>query len=350
LSTGTRAVSTPQSQPASAADVAASLDDPSPSPSETEECLGEESRPSRGYFGRFGSVVLKTGCQRPTRVDLYEKVRSALERDSRVSLIEEALARPEWMAAFVMYPDDDGSQEDLLTETDHFHAVRLRDPLVFTVRVPKRNQPRFKDSDDIPTDIYYTAWDGVSLIVLWDRPLALREPPRSGGHVVVDILKDVSQAAGFDLYVQACNPACTNIFAHQVLRIEQYKESEHPTAHVVEGSKRPVVDVHVGALSNGSDVAMMIYRGFGFRMMQFARLKNSSRRLRAVEQLVRKRLAKLLQLQYSRNSRRTLHLRERVSALWTHRNDRSTERRLAAALWLGLARIEVTGQVSGVAS
>ncbi len=110
------------------------------------------------------------------------------------------------------------SAERLLTGADYMSVLLLPEPVLFTVRVPKKNQPTKHGFDDVPSDTYDVAWDGVTAWVIWAQ--SSPDIPKSGGHVVRDVLDDAARALGGGVYEQACSPGCTNIFLHTTLRLK----------------------------------------------------------------------------------------------------------------------------------
>ncbi|WP_047524617.1 hypothetical protein [Microbacterium sp. ZOR0019] len=137
----------------------------------------------------------------------------ALSADTRVSEVITAPPAPEFDNArtvpfFYIDPDRDGPTLGV----EQFQAFRLNTALEFRVRVPAKNQPKYRSMDDVPTDDYLVSWDGTVLYVQWDQ-----ENPAStgsGGHVVLSIVEEIARAAGYEAVVMACSRGCHHRFIH----------------------------------------------------------------------------------------------------------------------------------------
>jgi len=318
--------------------------DLTPQMAEEPEGDGPAEVPLDYFFARYGTFMLVTTGKVPESHDLKNRLEAAVRSESRISSSKPITVRREWTYGTYFYPQRSRTNESaLLSNSDRFTAIHLSDPVAFTVTVPIKNQPEFRGVADIPTDTYYAAWDGVTAIVLWPRQVTDKLPPRSGGHVVIDILHDLASSAGLEFYAQACNPSCTNVFAHQVMRGERLRGVKSISRVKLRG--RPCVDVHLHADGDLSDVAAALGSLIGHEGFFFAQFKNYARRIRDLESYARSMVDRLLGLSLGRIQRSQLSLFKQIKELRVHRSDMRQMRLLISSLWLVLARIEAIRSV-----
>jgi hypothetical protein len=301
----------------------------------------EESEvPEDYFFGRFGTFMLIAPERVPSADDLRDGLEQAIRRDNRIVDAMPVSIKKEWISRMPVYPrGSETTDQALLSNEDKLGAIRFRDPIAFTVKIPIKNQPPFRGIDDIPTDTYYAAWDGITAVVLWQRKPEDRRPPRSGGHIVIDVLRDIAKAAGLGFYAQACSPGCTNLFAHRVMRIERVHGSNRFS---IRGSDNYAMcaDVHVHSEGGPDEVALGILRTTGQEGYTFAIYKNYARRIRDLEVYARSMVNELLALNHERIERSKLPLFRRFRQFLVKRSDERRVRLLMSSLWLALARIE----------
>lgn len=137
----------------------------------------------------------------------------ALQSDTRVSEVITAPASVEFDNArtvpfFDIGPDEDGPALGV----EAYEALRLNSSVEFRVRIPAKNQPRYRSMDDVPTDEYLVSWDGTVLYVQWDQDHP--GSTGSGGHVVLTIIEEITRSAGFEAVVMACSRGCHHRFIH----------------------------------------------------------------------------------------------------------------------------------------
>lgn len=310
----------------------------------------ESGHTSSACFARFGSFMLSAPCGHPPSEVVIERVCGALRDDPRIKEIGEVRIRPEWTATRESYPHtrhSDADADALLSGSDHFHSVRFSDPIAFTVSVPIRNQPAFKGYRDVPTDTYWVAWDGVTAVVLWERESDLRvgdntaSVPRSGGHVVADILHAAASAAGFDLYVQSCSPNCENLFAHRLLWIDTVAPtSKQPMLKVVRESLGQNLAIELRSDGQGTDLALDLLHSLRLEGGYFAHFKNSAQRIFDLDDLAHKLVGELLELHYDRNLRRRKPVHLQPIASWKARGERRRAEEIIASLWLAISRVQ----------
>ena len=238
-----------------------------------------------------------------------------------------------------LFPDEARtSPAGVLHGTDAFVVREFRHPICFQVRVPAKNQPLHFEFNDVPTDTYYVAWDGMNVVVMWVQ--GADDFPMSAGQVVADIVADaVTQCNGY-LYIQNCSPGCTFNFAHRTLRLGLDEDVE--LFEIVDSAPgEPTVDLFLPGLTTPLQqvdyVAAMI-RG---SLTEFAEFKNYGRRLIDLETAVRIDLTEVLSLlhRHSEIAGMSLGLRK-LRARWSARRWRREARALVARTWLGMANIE----------
>jgi hypothetical protein len=227
------------------------------------------------------------------------------------------------------------SADDLLRSTDSFLGLRIYDNIVFEVKVPVKNQPKHYGADDVPSDEYIAAWDGITLYVAWRNKSGYI--PRSGGHIVTGILSDALVKMGDILYNQACEPNCTNQFMHTTLICLPGEEGKE----IRMGSR---VDLSAQILDpNPNDLhgllkrlAVLLDDGAKY----FATFKNLGNRLAWVESLVRTDTDLLLNHYYEMQNRKVLSMKTRVKKMRETRSIKTDIRLRLARVWLGLSNIE----------
>lgn len=303
--------------------------------------LSEEAEvPADYYFGRYGTFMLIAPESMPSAEHLRDRIERAIRKDNRIVDAMPVSIKKEWTRQILVYPRHaETTDEALLSSQDARSAVRFSDPIAFTVKIPIKNQPPFRGLDDIPTDTYYVAWDGITAVVLWLREAGDRRPPRSGGHVVIDILRDIANGVGMRFYAQACSPGCTNVFAHRVMRIERVRASRKFSIRGSDDYAR-CVDVHLHNEGGPQDIVLGIVQTTGQEGYNFAIYKNYACRIRDLEKNARSMVDELLSLNHQRIERSKLSVVRRLRDVWAKRSDERRVRLLMSSLWLALARIE----------
>jgi hypothetical protein len=305
------------------------------------EADGPEETPCDYYFVRYGTFMLLARDEVPSVDKLKERLETAIKNESRISGFDPVALRKEWTSSFSVYPRrKDTTDNAMFSGSDRRKALRLSDPISFTVTVPIKNQPEFRGYADIPTDTYYVAWDGITAVVAWDRRADQKKPPRSGGHVVVDILRNLAKSVDLDLYAQACSPGCTNMFAHPIMRLERV-EAPKTTRPRIAATAFPCINVHFHCSGEARDVAVAIDRAVANQGYTFALFKNYARRIMDLEALARTKVSTLLKIDYDRIKRLQLSPLDRVKEAWRHRSDKRQARLLVSSLWLVFSSIEL---------
>jgi hypothetical protein len=296
--------------------------------------------PEDYYFGRYGTFLLLAPERMPSADDLRDGLEKAIRDDNRIISAMSVSIKKDWLNRTRVYPKRaDTTDRALLSNEDYRDAIEFSDPVAFTVKIPIKNQQPFRGVEDIPTDTYYAAWDGITAVVLWRRESGDRRPPRSGGHIVIDVLRDIAASAGLGFYAQACSPGCTNVFAHRVMRIERVRGQRKFSIRGVDDYTK-CVNVHVHNDGGPEEIAAAILETTGSEGYFFAIYKNYARRIRDLEKYARSTVNELLALNHQKLERSQQPLAKRLRNLWANHSNERYVRVLMSSLWLSLARIE----------
>ncbi|MFI5661566.1 hypothetical protein [Streptomyces sp. NPDC051684] len=209
-------------------------------------------------------------------------------------------------------------------------------PILFKVVIPIKNQPQHHNADDIPTDTYWVAWDGVVVMVLWRHERA--HIPRSGGQVILQLLEQVCGTANLGVLNQACSPACTNVFMHSDLVVTQLEDLDE--CRVLDFD-RTTVDVAAPANEEPEDILIDLFYSFGRASFHFARQKNLGRRIIDLEAEAWRRASHLLAHYSAHVEAAASPVRKRVVMRWRNRGWRSEVRSLSAQTWVCMTGIEL---------
>jgi hypothetical protein len=299
-----------------------------------------------GYFARFGSFILTSDADGGL-ADARERMVLALSDDTRVEDLVAGDLREPWSHRLRVFPVDEPSSESDLLDGNDIRVGFFWSPfLTFKVHVPKRHQPLFKETEDLPGSDYFVVWDGVTAIVLWPRGRGVHRPPKSGGHVVVEVLQDAAVRAGLMLVVQACSSGCDNLFAHPVLHVTQFPGPEEPTNY--RSIEKLVIDAHLHVDGGAPEVVEKLGKSILYSAHWFARFKNVSRRILDLEYTARGMVDELLTLDFNRNRTQGRNVLLRLLfgfVEWAQglagRGAKVRSRALISSLWLAMSVIEL---------
>lgn len=269
---------------------------------------------------------------------VVDQLIEALRSDTRVLDVVAPDLNDYWTSRKTMYPDRQRTMAShILTGQDRFKVLELSNYLRFKVRVPLKNQQPHHGSDDIPSDTYWVAWNGISIFVMWSQES--ERLPISGGHVVEDILDDVLGAINCRLYVQSCGPGCDFGFIHTNLRthvddaVERYSVEPYDSRSVKFSSFVDFSD----PLRDIEWVAMSFTQG----LSDFATFKNVGRRIIDMEDAVRRDLSHLLGHYHEHTVLAASKYSPKIMLKrWKSRAWRKEAWSLIASIWLGMANIE----------
>lgn len=264
-----------------------------------------------------------------------------LKADTRVLQVIPPELNEHWTQRVTVFPDAERSPtpDGVLTGRDQFKILELSSAIRFEVRVPMKNQKAHHGAEDIPSDTYWVAWNGVSIFVMWKQEDDSWFPI-SGGHIVEEVLRDVLEQIGCGLYVQACGPRCDYGFLHTGIRVSTDPNVDDFT--LTEGTDGRTVDyASFAELANPLEglefLAMSLSSGLG----GFATFKNSGRRIIDIEDALRSDLSHLL-FHYHEHTVLVASGRAPMALYnrWKARKWRKEAWSLISSIWLGMANIE----------
>jgi hypothetical protein len=304
------------------------------------------------FVGRLGTFFLNINgklLEEPGE-EIYQAVLAAVKKDNRVVSTRDASFDSAFSEKRQRYPFlGEKKDDDLINGSDYFINMMFWHPFAFEVLVPKKNQPIINGNDDVPTDHYWAAWDGVTLVVIWKGDKSKRYPPISGGHVVEEILRAATQSIGADLVVQPCDLGCSSMFVHRCLLINQRAGTGRLDFRITQHEKWATV-AHFDLDFTGSpiEVAEQIHSNVGFSSDCFASFKNLSRRLFDLEEVSMSLTNELLDLDSQALNRSKGKLLTRslkivgnsFKTAWTGVGGRRTSNRIISSLWISMLRIE----------
>jgi len=247
----------------------------------------------------------------------------------------------DWSHQYTAYLpiDEDADPSRVLEATRHVHGQLFSEPVSIDLRVPRKNQPKVFEDDEIPSERYHVLWDGRSLLVAWEQPLE-NSVGNSGGHIVEEILEQATNSIDAGLVVQACNPQCRYVFLHTAIRAT----ADHAAATDWSVSSRPddpwLMDVVVSSDDSLGHVSSIVWWHVRASLRAFADMKNRGRQILELEGVLRADLDQLNRLHHERATASQQSLGKRIKALWTYRSWRRISRYYLARLWLGLGSLE----------
>jgi hypothetical protein len=316
----------------------------------TNSQVSVESQPGPYRMCRIGNLLWKLpeSKDRPalkvmSPADKRQAIRevcSALEQDSRVVNVMVPDISPDFTVRSTFYPDlNRTSEDDLLNGADAFQVLELSDPIRFHMHVPKKNQPQWHGWDNIPTEDYFVAWDGISAFVLWEQDSD--RIPLPGGQIVTDILSFALATTQAELYIQACSPDCDNIFFHTNLYLHPDEDYTYDGApKIVRRKDENAVDVAIPADESNFEILEWLHSYLGSPASHFAKLKNLGRRVMDIESSIRDQMAHLLSHYYEHAAITAKPLWRSLKDRWRIRWWRREARQILAGLWLSLANVE----------
>ncbi len=274
--------------------------------------------------------------------------REALAADPRVTEVLPATDRQDVDNARThTYFEFKSDQPNLIDAVETYQAMRLNQSIWFRVRVPVKNQPLYRNVDDVPSDEYLVAWNGISLAVQWDQ--SERTATGSGGHIVLDILESAGESAGFPVVVLACSPGCKHRFFH--FDVVSFEGDDQPDHYHVYG------ETHVGQAvcspwGRGSTDVETLRMNFGslVRLLeQYGATKILADHIAFLQGRARADATEILAIAYERAAaRRFPRVSGAISDRWALLGSRRRTRQLIAGLWLALASVDsLTGSWKG---
>ncbi len=297
---------------------------------------GQSTEKQFDYVCRIGTIYLAVPNDSGPE-DRLKAIAGALENDSRVISISTGNQNPAYMHHRQFFPAwDTRDPEAVITGSDVFTALQFHLPITFKVVVPVKNQPKHHNADDIPTDTYWMAWDGMVATVLWKHPGG--EIPRSGGQVILEILEKAAGEIGCSVYNQACSPGCENVFMHADMALRKTAGVE--AAHVT-SSHHSTVFVDIASSEDDRESLRSIVSNLTISCRHFSEQKNIGRRVLDLEIASWAQLSHLLGHYTEHVKISTLPFLKSLKRRWNNRGWRSEVRTLSAQIWLCLTAMEV---------
>lgn len=273
--------------------------------------------------------------------DVEDRFRDALAADGRVlEVIDRATPElPSDNARIDSYIRIDSEVESLTDAIAPVPVLRLNENIYFRIRIPAKNQPKYRSRDDVPSDDYLVAWNGVVLAVQWEQQTSLGTG--SGGHVVFDVLEEIGALLEHPIRIVACAPSCHHRFVHG--DFVTFSSDDSPDHFHVSG-ETPVGSTVVTPYSkNVVDLANLerTYNSLASAVEEYAGLKVLADAIRYLEWRSRVGSRVMLRLAHDRVARRRFpHILGAVTDLWQLRSSRRETRVLIAELWLSLVSLD----------
>jgi hypothetical protein len=285
----------------------------------------------------FGTVLFVPSGGESDPTAAARKLVASLEADPRVLTVVEPELDPDhdWMLPF--FPAGDPTSDDLLAGGDAQRYLRTSVPITFHVSVPKKNQRTFGPDEEAPSDKYIAVWNGCSLLTAWET--TDDDVPRSGGHVVIDVVQDAARRIDGAVYVQPCSPECDYMFTHVGLLVRPDVDADSTSYR--RGIHRGVVEVLIQPGPTSEWLSEMLYLEMMSAMDYFAELKNNGQRVLDIQHSAQHDLISLLFAQHHSVEVSTFPLRKRLGEIWRHRGSRKERRVIAARLLLHAANLEM---------
>jgi hypothetical protein len=316
-----------------------------------EEHQEREYRKPIPYFGRAAVCFLAVGPDGDDQ-QLYEDLVNTLKADPRVETVDSpAASRQEFsrptLTSFGSFTDDESVDEGEAPDPfSHLHFFTFGRPILLEIRSPKRLQRQYAGFKQIPTDKYWAAWDGITLVVVWeiervhgraiDENDFFRALSPSAGLLVQDVLKEAAEKAGTEFRTIACSPNCDYTFSHSNLVLNTVGEDEETVFSAEEG----VIEVDLGSEHAPGVAARELYQAVSFVGRAFARVRSDSRTMQSAAWHTHIDVAKLLQLDYERAVLGAKPFLKALPERWKSRRWRRIARQLVAQISLDLATLE----------
>lgn len=241
---------------------------------------------------------------------LVADVREALKGEPRVRRVgpmpqeTEGFDRPIEFRGQVL-PDD---VESSLREEDILNGFQIVEPLTFQVEVPRKNQP---DATGFLPERHWVAWNGVVMVVAWQQPRKEVIETRTA-EIVLEVVHEAVHSADLHLHVQRCSQDCAHPFLHGELLIS---EGEGPLLHELEAPQGELTFRTESPDLNPERLLGQLYWRTAIPLHAFFRLKNATRRVANLEQVIRADAAQLLEANHTIAVAQTRRWWERIRFL-----------------------------------
>lgn len=303
-----------------------------------EERVGDSNAATR-WLARVGLFMVSLDCEDPEPKEVMSRIQKALQADPRVDHLSGGEPDEKWTSNSVVYPAGPREAENtsgILDGSDHRHVFSVPNEFTFVVRVPSKNQPVVMQGERVPEQ-YTVKWNGTVASVFW---LETRQYPAfSAGHVIREVLAEVTAAAGFGFYTQPCSSDCSFPFLHRTTVLT----TEPGRTDGIRFEAGAEWDEVIGRGPEGSDneeLSDLFYSTIAFDSRTFAYVKNVGSRILDLESVAREALGSLLELQYRHTRVRGHGTREYLRRRWALRGWRAESRELVSKVWLAVTNLE----------
>ncbi|WP_332062343.1 hypothetical protein [Agromyces sp. CCNWLW203] len=306
----------------------------------------EEQKAPIAYVGRVGILFFALPARDhghtsvPTPNEFYDQLVAQLTSDARVKELRapssgENELRPEsFSAAGWRQGRTDGKPDGPHL---HIHVASFRTPILMAINVPQRLQPQDRGERGIPAEEYWVAWDGVQLLVLWDRNATEHSLGYYGGFAAMEIISDALDELGLSPRNQPCGPYCKYPFAHQDLLVAPAADTSKVRLRE-EG--RFTVRIDCPSEPDVLELAHRLSRSFSLTVNTFAKMRSFGDSVSGTEIKARRELADLLQHQYEIARTAAEPFIRSIRLRWKNRGLRRKMSKGVARLWMHLATIE----------
>lgn len=296
------------------------------------------------YFARFGTALLDLRDRKFEPEENLDAIVNSLQRDSRVEEVFDYVGDHTWSSLRQMRPSTEHyCSECLLTGKDAYGVVHFGGAIAFKLHVPKKNQPVINGAADSPTDDYWVAWDGVSIIVLWSSGGA-SVPPMSAGHVAFDVISAAASNAQMEVHEQACSPGCKNRFTHGNISLSS---GPPESSDIKITTSEWIMDFEIPSLEDELQALDILEAHLMYTGQVFATFKNEARRILELEEFAQILVSELLVEESPRYARGSASRRWRLLGFLKRLVTFSAVRKsfrvrgISSDLWLCMANIDL---------
>jgi hypothetical protein len=326
----------------------------SETPNQPASTAGMSRKPvkdERLYVARIALAALRLPATAPISplpemlhrygIEVETSIRAALSNDSRVTKVIPAGGKIQLdNVRALRFFDQEPSADDLFgPKSVGYTGLRLQQSIYFEVHVPAKNQPRYRDSRDIPSDDYLVSWNGAMLAVQWEQDS--QRASISGGHVVIEILESAVRSAGFDLTVIGCEKSCGHRFLHMdVVTFETGPVGPH-FASTQSKSISPGVATPFTRKSSPSKNLQELEHAIYPLFERYFEAKTLADRVIDLATRAQFDCTSLASLLYEISNRRHLPHPGALLDLVRVQGSRRYTRKLIARMWLAVAQVEI---------
>lgn len=296
---------------------------------------------------------------------VYGEIVGELEKDPRVDTIRSAESGSNTFYQVPLAGFESGDEGDYDAEEEgsdisdgclvpdpasHIHTLSFRKPILMHIRAPKRLQEPFGDFNSIPSEEYWAAWDGLTLMVVWriledgrlrkvDERDIVRASSPAGGLIAQRVLSEAAANSGYRVQTLECSPNCNYTFSHADMLVS----TAGPDIEILfsqELKDGNTVRVEVPAGHDPEYIAYMLLKRVDLASHAFAVIRCDSEAMQQAFFHASSDTASLLRLNYERALVVTTPFPMSLVLRWRQRRWKRDARRYIARIRLSLATIE----------